>query len=172
MGSVTNNSTRVRIGYRIYSLWWLQLQQITITENILTLALVASITHWRNCSALTSHFVGWLPSTDWRRRLTKTNFEGRRTRINSVYCLPFLNTASNNGNTGPPTVGYHATQQYQSGERIQVFDYGCLVTTNSSQTSHHIYIYLLTVWRCFSLVIKINNTSATLPLWPFEKSSG
>jgi hypothetical protein len=35
-----------------------------------------------------------------------------------VYCLPFFNTASNNGNTHPPTVGYHATQQYWSGERI------------------------------------------------------
>jgi hypothetical protein len=42
MCSVTNNTTRFRIGYRIYSLWRLQLQQITITENILTLALVAS----------------------------------------------------------------------------------------------------------------------------------
>jgi hypothetical protein len=41
-GSVTNNKTRVWIGYRIHSLWRLQLQQITITENILTLALVAS----------------------------------------------------------------------------------------------------------------------------------
>jgi hypothetical protein len=44
-GSVTNNSTRVRIGYRIYSLWRLKLQQITVTENILTPALVASVTH-------------------------------------------------------------------------------------------------------------------------------
>jgi hypothetical protein len=42
MGMVTNNTMRVRIGYRIYSLCRLQLQQITITENILTLALVAS----------------------------------------------------------------------------------------------------------------------------------
>jgi hypothetical protein len=50
--SVTDNSTRVRIGYRIYSLWKLQLQQITVTENILTLALVASITHWEHWTLL------------------------------------------------------------------------------------------------------------------------
>jgi hypothetical protein len=35
-----------------------------------------------------------------------------------MYCLPFRNTASNNGNTGPPTFGYHATQQYWSCERM------------------------------------------------------
>jgi hypothetical protein len=40
MGSVTDNSTRVRIGYRIYSLWRLQLLQVTITET--AIALVAS----------------------------------------------------------------------------------------------------------------------------------
>jgi hypothetical protein len=40
-GSVTNNSTRVRIGYRIYSLWRFTAAHITITENILTLVLVA-----------------------------------------------------------------------------------------------------------------------------------
>jgi hypothetical protein len=39
-GSVTNNTTRVLIGYRINSLWRFQQQQITITAN--TLALVAS----------------------------------------------------------------------------------------------------------------------------------
>jgi hypothetical protein len=42
MGSVTNNSTRIRIGYRIYSLWRFTAAHITITENILKLALVAS----------------------------------------------------------------------------------------------------------------------------------
>jgi hypothetical protein len=46
-----------------------------------------------------------LPETDWRR-------------LTGVYCLPFLNSASNNGNTGLPIVGYHATQEYRSGERI------------------------------------------------------
>jgi hypothetical protein len=41
MGNVTNNSTRVRIGCRIYSLWtFTAATQITITAN--TLALVAS----------------------------------------------------------------------------------------------------------------------------------
>jgi hypothetical protein len=39
-GSVTNNTTRFRIGYRIYSLWRLKLQQVTIIVN--TRALVAS----------------------------------------------------------------------------------------------------------------------------------
>jgi hypothetical protein len=43
MGSVTNNSTWVRIGYRIYSLWRFTAAHITITENILTLALVATL---------------------------------------------------------------------------------------------------------------------------------
>jgi hypothetical protein len=33
MGSVTNNSTWIRIGYRIYSLWLLQLHMVTITMN-------------------------------------------------------------------------------------------------------------------------------------------
>jgi hypothetical protein len=40
MCSVTNNTTRVRIGYRIYSLWRSQLQMVTITET--TIALAAS----------------------------------------------------------------------------------------------------------------------------------
>jgi hypothetical protein len=41
MGSVTNNTTRVRIGYRIYSLWrFTAATQITITVS--TIALVAS----------------------------------------------------------------------------------------------------------------------------------
>jgi hypothetical protein len=44
MGSVTNNLTRVQIGYRIYLLWRLQLQIVTITET--TIALVAS--HYDN----------------------------------------------------------------------------------------------------------------------------
>jgi hypothetical protein len=39
---VTDNSTRVRIGYWIYSVWRFTAAHITITENILTLALVAS----------------------------------------------------------------------------------------------------------------------------------
>jgi hypothetical protein len=42
VGSVTNNSTRVRIGYRIYSLWRLKLEtattQITIIMNTLALS--------------------------------------------------------------------------------------------------------------------------------------
>jgi hypothetical protein len=42
MDSVTNNSTRVRIGYRIYSLWRFTAAHITITENILTMVLVVS----------------------------------------------------------------------------------------------------------------------------------
>jgi hypothetical protein len=40
MGSVTNNSTWVRIGYRIYSPWRFTAAHITITVN--TIALVAS----------------------------------------------------------------------------------------------------------------------------------
>jgi hypothetical protein len=39
-GSVTNETTKVRIGYRIYWLWRLQLQMVTITET--TIALAAS----------------------------------------------------------------------------------------------------------------------------------
>jgi hypothetical protein len=87
------------------------------------------------------------------QRLTKTNFEGRRTRTNSPLCcllyitlgrpdrkprLPTVGCYATN--TGHPTVGCHATQQYRSGERIHVFDYGCLVTTDSSQTRHNIII--------------------------------
>jgi hypothetical protein len=35
--SGTNNSTWIRIGYRFYSLWRLQLQQVTITKTAITL---------------------------------------------------------------------------------------------------------------------------------------
>jgi hypothetical protein len=35
-GSVTNNTTRVRIGYRIYSLWRFITTQITITMKLNT----------------------------------------------------------------------------------------------------------------------------------------
>jgi hypothetical protein len=107
-----------------------------------TIPLVAS--HFDNSlrALISSDSGGWLAWTHFGDRLEETNSEGRRTRTNSVFCLPFFNTASNNGNTGLPSVGYHATQQYRSGERIHVFDYGCLVTTDSSQTRHNIYIYI------------------------------
>jgi hypothetical protein len=40
---VTNNSTRVRIGYQIYSLWrFIAVADYNYNENTLTLALVAS----------------------------------------------------------------------------------------------------------------------------------
>jgi hypothetical protein len=35
-GSVTNNSTRVRIGYRIYSLWRLQLHRVQLLRKLST----------------------------------------------------------------------------------------------------------------------------------------
>jgi hypothetical protein len=41
-GSVTNNSTWVRIRYRIYSLWRFSDAHITVVEKILILAIVAS----------------------------------------------------------------------------------------------------------------------------------
>jgi hypothetical protein len=52
--------------------------------------------------------------TNSEGRRTRADSEGRRTRTNSVYCLAFFNTASNKGNTGPPTVGYHVTQQEET----------------------------------------------------------
>jgi hypothetical protein len=135
MGSVTNNSTRVRIGYRIYSLWRLQLQaaatQVTIT--MITIALVASripLTElhladvslrgltdedWLRRPTDSLWFLrltdeDWLTHSEADRRRQIPKADGRGMTI-SVYCLPFFNAASNNGNTGPPTVGYHVTQQ-------------------------------------------------------------
>jgi hypothetical protein len=109
MATVTNNTTRIRIGYRIYSLWRFITAHITITENILTLALVASwiLLSEQHCTDSLTPTTNWrilahalIPETDWRK-------------LTGVYCLPFLNAASKNGNTGPPTVCYHATQQWK-----------------------------------------------------------
>jgi hypothetical protein len=55
-----------------------------------------------------------IPLTELHRADSLTHWR----RLTGVYCFPFLNTASNNGNTGFPTVGYHATQEYRRGEPI------------------------------------------------------
>jgi hypothetical protein len=96
--------------------------------------------------------------TDFGGRLTKTNSEGRRKRTNSVLCCLLYITLGQPDrksgpstvgcyatNTGHLTVGCHATQQYRSGERIHVFDYGCLVTTDSCQTRHNIISAVMAV---------------------------
>jgi hypothetical protein len=81
---------------------------VTVTENILTLLLVAS--HFDDSlRALTS---------EADRRKLNPKADGRGQTLCSV--LPFQHRAGNNGNIDFPTVGYHATQQYRSGERIQV----------------------------------------------------
>jgi hypothetical protein len=38
--------------------------------------------------------------------------------METLTLLLLVTMQRNKGNTGPPTVGYHATQQYRSGERI------------------------------------------------------
>jgi hypothetical protein len=63
-GSVTNNTTRVGIGYRIYSLWRFITTQITITMR--------TTSHW---SLLT-------PETNWLRPLPTSN------SLTVAYCLP------------------------------------------------------------------------------------
>jgi hypothetical protein len=71
MGNVTNNSTRVRIGYRIYSHWRFTAAQITNTENI-TQALVASwilLSELHCTESLTRTELLRMPAdVDWLRR--------------------------------------------------------------------------------------------------------
>jgi hypothetical protein len=173
MGSVANNCTWIRIGYRIYSLWRLQLHMVTITVS--TTALVASripltelhcadvslrvLTH-----ALTPK-TNWrrlIPKTDWRRLTSETDWrrltpkaDGRGLTNSALCCLLYITLGRPDRkpglptvgcyatNTGHPTVGCHATQQYRSGDRIHVFDYGCLVTTYFSQTCRFFLVEIL-----------------------------
>jgi hypothetical protein len=118
---VTNNTTRVRIGYRIYSLWRFTAAHITVTENILTLALAASITHCEHWTLL-------LPETNWRRLTSKA--DGRGLTNSALCCLLYITRGRSDRkpglptigcyatNTGHPTVGCYATQQYWCGEHI------------------------------------------------------
>jgi hypothetical protein len=81
MSSVTNNTTKVRIGYRMYSLWRLQLQMVTITETAIALAAsrislmelhctdVSMRTHWWRLNSETD-WRGLTSETDWRRLLS------------------------------------------------------------------------------------------------------
>jgi hypothetical protein len=57
------------------------------------------------------------------------------------------NLKSYNGNTDLPTVGYHATQQYQSGERIHGNIRLRLPSSDSlqSNTSQYIHIYIYSI---------------------------
>jgi hypothetical protein len=70
-GSVTNNNTWIRIGYRIYSLWKFQLQQITIIMN--TIALIAS----------------WDPTDGTALRRRVTNYFRCRRVTNSLLSVAF-----------------------------------------------------------------------------------
>jgi hypothetical protein len=103
---VTNNSTRVRIGYLIYTLW--RFTAATGYNYSEHLALVAT----------------WIPLTELHcadvslRGLISSDSRGWLTKTNSVYCLPFSTLCWLNGNTGLPSVVYQATQQYRSSGRI------------------------------------------------------
>jgi hypothetical protein len=123
VGNVTNNMTRVRIWYQIYSLWRLQLQ------HWLQLRWTLAELH---CADVSLRRLDWLlthsDSGDW---LMKTNSKGRRTRTNFVYCLPPYNTvpatmetlaflllvAMQRNNTGVVSIS------------MELFDYGYLVVT-------------------------------------------
>jgi hypothetical protein len=138
LGSVTNNSTRVRIGYRIYSLRRFTAAHITITENILTLPLVASLilqselhctlsltrTNSEDQLACIVFPSLTLPATmeTFAFQLLVTVQHNSRKHWPSYCWLPCNATV---GNSGHPTVGYHVTQQYWSGKRI----HGTVVAT-------------------------------------------
>jgi hypothetical protein len=64
-----------------------------------------TVLHWGPTSRTDLFWLTLIPETDWRR-------------LTSCIVFPFQHRAGNNGNTGLPTVGYHATQQYRSGGRI------------------------------------------------------
>jgi hypothetical protein len=129
MGGVTNNTTRVWIGYRIYSLWRLELQQVTqlqwtLNTRSFTNPADGTALHWR----LTSR-----TALVWLRRLTdalipetQLTHSGSRdwltkTKTRALCCLlyitlgrpdrkPGLPTVGCQAtNTGLPTVGYHRT---------------------------------------------------------------
>jgi hypothetical protein len=75
MGSVTNNTMKVRIGYRIHSLWRLQLQMVTITMS--TRALVASRISLTELHCADVSLRGLthalIPEPDWRRLIPKAD---------------------------------------------------------------------------------------------------
>jgi hypothetical protein len=119
MGSVTDNMTKIRFGYRIYSLWRFRAAtQVTITVS--TIALVAS--HFDDSvRALISSD----SEADWRRLTSETDWRGLTPKANGCIVFSFQHRAGSNGNTDLLTVGYHAMQQYWSGERI----YGTIAAT-------------------------------------------
>jgi hypothetical protein len=136
MGSVTNNSTRVRIGYRIYSLW-----RFTATNSCYTGynysehystggfsdPIDGTALRWR----LTSR-------TQWWRLIPKANGRGLS---KTLLLSPLFSTVPatmetlahlllvtmQRNNTGVVSVS------------MELFDYGRLVTTAFSQTRHNIY---------------------------------
>jgi hypothetical protein len=109
---VTNNSARVRIGYRIYSLWrFAAATQVAISAN--TLALVASQImlmelhcadvslrgHCDNCILLT-------PATNWRRLTHALIPETDWCRLTrALRCLPYITLGRPDRKLGRPTVG-------------------------------------------------------------------
>jgi hypothetical protein len=104
---VTNNTTKVWIGYRIYSLWRFR-AATHVTIAMTALALLAS-----------RILLSELHCTDVSLRgLTPSASEADWCRLTLCIVFPCQHRAGNNKNTGLPTVGYHATQQYRSGEHI------------------------------------------------------
>jgi hypothetical protein len=95
-GGVTNNSTWIRIGYRIYSLW-------SFTSSV-------GYNYSEHCS--TCRFLNPADETALNRFR-----ETLRGLTNFSVCLPYIAPGRPNGNN-LPTVGCHATQQYRGGERI------------------------------------------------------
>jgi hypothetical protein len=79
MGSVTDNSTWFELVTGFFTMAITAATQVTIT--MITIALAASHSHDSLWALTSSNFGGWL---------TKIHFEGRWTRTNFVYCLPFI----------------------------------------------------------------------------------
>jgi hypothetical protein len=68
---------------------------------------------WRLTSR-TDYSLASIPEADWRRLTPKADWRG----LTLCIVFRFQHRAGNNGNTGFPSVGYHVTQQYRSGERV------------------------------------------------------
>jgi hypothetical protein len=159
VGSVTNNTTRVLIGYRIYSLWRLHLQhRLQLWWTLAELHCADVSLRWQDWLLTYSDSGDWLTKINFRGRLTKTNSEGWRMRTNSVYCLlPY--------NTVPATMETLAFLLLVTMQRnntgvvsvsVELFDYSYLVMTrvlhsnDGLQLNTSQYYDIIMVWTLSS----------------------
>jgi hypothetical protein len=102
---MTNNTTRVWIDYRIYSLRrFTAATQVTIKMS--TLALVVSRIRLTelHCADVSLRELthALIPETDWRRLTPKADGRGL---TRALCCLPYITLGPHDGKPGRPTVG-------------------------------------------------------------------